>query len=362
MADVVYLHIGAPKTGTTYLQERLYANRVSLAEQGIHYPVGPEPDMFGAALDLIDRQWGGLREVVRGEWDALVGRVAAVRGTAVVSHEILAGATPEQIERAKRDLAGVELHLVYSARDIARQIPAEWQESVKHRNVRSFKAYLRRLERAQQSSDPVWFWRVQGLPDVLNRWSGGLPPEHVHLVTVPPKGAAPDELWLRYCTAFGIDPAHAPIEAERSNPSLGIEETALVRELNRRLKAAGLDSAHYRQLVRKVVVHDTLAHRSGMRKVELPPRSREWAEGIADTWIDWVQGAGINVVGDVEELRPVFRDDEVWADPDKPRKRLMADAALEALVAVILEAAERPEPKDPPLTRLSRAARKLAGT
>jgi hypothetical protein len=40
----------------------------------------------------------------------------------------------------------------------------------------------------------------------------------------------------------------------------------------------------------------------------------------------------------------------------------MADAALDALTAVVLEAAERPAPKDPPLTRLSRAARKLAGT
>ena len=362
MADVVYLHIGAPKTGTTYLQGRLYANRVTLAERGIHYPVGPEPDMFGAALDLIDRQWGGLREQFRGEWDVLMGRVAGVRGTAIVSHEILAGATPEQIQRAKRDLAGTELHLVYSARDIARQVPAEWQESVKHRNVRSFQQYLRQLQRAQRSNDPLWFWRVQGLPDVLNRWSAGLPPERVHLITVPRSGAAPDELWLRYCRAFSIDPADAPIEAERSNPSLGIEETALVRELNRRLRAAELDSAQYRELVRRVVVHETLAHRSPMRKVELPPRAREWAQDVADSWIDWVQGAGIDVVGDIEELRPEFREDEVWADPDKPRKRLMADAALDALTAVVLEAAERPAPKDPPLTRLSRAARKLAGT
>jgi hypothetical protein len=99
-----------------------------------------------------------------------------------------------------------------------------------------------------------------------------------------------------------------------------------------------------------------------MRKVELPPRARDWAEDVAGSWIDWIQGAGIDVVGDVEELRPVFREDETWADPDKPRKRLMADAALDALTAVVLEAAERPAPKDPPLTRLSRAARKLAGT
>jgi hypothetical protein len=361
MADVVYLHIGAPKTGTTYLQDRLFANRATLAERMIHYPVGSGQDMFAPALDLIDRHWGGIRAEVRGEWDALVQRVASVRGTAVVSHEVLAGARPEQVERAKRDLAGAELHLVYSARDIARQIPAEWQESVKHRDERSFAQYLRQLQRSHRRSGSLWFWRVQGLPEVLNRWSGGLPPERVHLVTVPRPGAAPDELWLRYCRAFGIDPAAAPLEGGRPNSSLGIEETALLRELNRRLKEAGLDSASYRSVVRHLVAHETLAHRAGMRRVTLPPKAREWAGEVADSWIDWVEGAGIDVVGDVEELRPVFREEEPWVDPDKPRKRVLADAALDALVAVVLEAAERPEPK-PPLALLGRAARKLAGT
>ena len=34
----VYLHIGAPKTGTTYLQEVLFTNRARLAEHGVLYP------------------------------------------------------------------------------------------------------------------------------------------------------------------------------------------------------------------------------------------------------------------------------------------------------------------------------------
>ena len=49
------------------------------------------------------------------------------------------------------------------------------------------------------------------------------------------------------------------------------EETALVRRLNKRLRAAGLDSASYRSLVRGVVAHDTLAHRERMHRVTLPP-------------------------------------------------------------------------------------------
>ena len=34
----VYLHIGAPKTGTTYVQDRLSRNAKTLAQHGVHFP------------------------------------------------------------------------------------------------------------------------------------------------------------------------------------------------------------------------------------------------------------------------------------------------------------------------------------
>ena len=37
----VYLHVGAPKTGTTYLQDRLALNATSLRRHGYRYPTGP---------------------------------------------------------------------------------------------------------------------------------------------------------------------------------------------------------------------------------------------------------------------------------------------------------------------------------
>lgn len=38
MADRVYLHIGAPKSGTTYLQSVLWHNRAELARGGLLFP------------------------------------------------------------------------------------------------------------------------------------------------------------------------------------------------------------------------------------------------------------------------------------------------------------------------------------
>lgn len=357
MADVVYLHVGAPKTGTTYLQGRLFANRATLAEHDMHYPVGVHADMFAAAVDLTERSWGGLQ--ARGEWDRLVGRVSRASGTALVSHELLAGATSAQVERAMTDLAEAELHLVYSARDIGRQLPAEWQESLKYRRRGSFQRYLRRAQHERRRDSAMWFWRAHGLPDVLSRWSRGLPPERVHLVTVPHPGAPPDQLWLRYCRAFGIDPAWAPVDAGRANPSLGIDEAALLRRLNKRLRSTGLDSASYAAIVRRVVVHETLARRDDMRRVVLPPAARAWAEEVAEEWLAWVEGSGIDVVGDAEDLRPAFPEPQRWRNPDRPRPRRVSDAALDALVAVVLETADRPDPDASTVARLGRAARRL---
>jgi len=360
MSRVVYLHVGAPKTGTTYLQDRLALNKTSLARHGVHYPLNLHASQFGPALDLLEMPWGGLQENVDGEWDTLVNRVRRLQGKVIVSHEILAAAKPNQVKRAMAGLGGAEVHLVYSARDLARQIPAEWQEGVKHQRKQAYAGFVRRVQSSRRTKPNMWFWRVQSLPDVLSRWTKGLPPERVHLVTVPQAGAPRDVLWLRYCEAFGIDPAWAPEQSDRENVSIGAAETTVVRRLNRRLKAAGLPSEQYRRLIRELVVHQTLAQRKRMTKVTLPPHAYPWAEEVAEEWIEWVVGSGIHVVGDVEDLRPVAPPaGEPWPNPDRPRRPEMVDAALDAMVALAMEAASRPDPEVQLAAKLGRVARRL---
>ncbi len=360
MSERLYLHVGAPKTGTTYLQDRLALNAASLRRHGYRYPTGPHGDMFLAALDLIDRPWGGMRPQAQGEWEALVRRAKRARGTVVLSHEILAGAKPQEAARALADLAFAEVHIVCTARDVARQVAAEWQEQLKHQRKVSFRTFLRQIRDAEQGKASRWFWRAQGLPGVLERWGGDLPPDQVHVVTVPRPGGPTDELWQRFGTALGLDPAWAPKPGGRRNPSIGTAESTLLRRVNARLKAAGLPSDQYRALVRQLVVHETLAARPDMRPVTLPPDSYDWAEGVAQGWVDWIKGSGVDVVGDLEELRPVRpAPGTQWQDPDKPRARDVTAAAVDAIVALTLEAARRPDPDDTLTSRAARLARHL---
>ena len=91
----VFFHVGAPKTGTTYLQDLLFRHRHALEAAGVLYPARRRGDHFRAMLDLRDIPWGGgYRDpAVPGSWDRLAARVRSWPGTVVISQEILAGAT-----------------------------------------------------------------------------------------------------------------------------------------------------------------------------------------------------------------------------------------------------------------------------
>jgi len=69
-----------------------------------------------------------------------------------------------------------------------------------------------------------------------------------------------------------------------------------------------------------------------------------------------------DVVGDLQELRPVPPAEDVkWPNPDRPNRAETLDASLDALAAMTVEAARRPDPDAALTARIGRAARRLRG-
>ncbi|MCD4523625.1 hypothetical protein [Nocardioides sp. cx-173] len=355
----VFLHVGAPKTGTTYVQNRLMLNARSLAEHDVHFPARmPRVDAslfhFRAALDLLDQDWGGPPGHAKGNWDALVRRVRRRSGTVVISHEILAPAPVDAIRRAKRDLAGSEIHIVYSARDLARQIPAAWQESVKQGRKWTYRRYLDRIEHGKP-----WFYRAFDLPNVLSAWGAGLDPAHVHIVTVPPSGAPADELWLRFCRVLGIDPAWTPEDSDRVNESLGVAETQVIRQLNRRMDRATRRESTFDELIREMLAQNELVGRISP-SVRMPPRLLPWAQDETGRWVEWIEQSGVDVVGDVADLTPLpLGEDETFVDPDKVSVKQQLRVSMDALAAMTREAARRRDPDQALLRKVRNQAKRI---
>ena len=54
----VFFHVGAPKTGTTYLQQVLFQNREALARDGVLYPYEFFDESFRSMQDFRGASWG----------------------------------------------------------------------------------------------------------------------------------------------------------------------------------------------------------------------------------------------------------------------------------------------------------------
>lgn len=75
----------------------------------------------------------------------------------------------------------------------------------------------------------------------------------------------------------------------------------------------GLAPAEARRLTHHVYVPTVLAHTSHGNKPSLPRYAAETANTIAETWVGAIKAHGVDVIGDVEELRPAEPSDH---DPD----------------------------------------------
>ena len=331
----VILHVGTPKSGTTYLQDLLWNSRAALADAGVLYPGDVPEAHFQATQDLKQEDFNGWGDpAVCGAWNRLVGAARAHDGTTVISHELFGDLPPEAIARVHADLDFAEVHVVVTARDLARQLPAVWQEDVKNRHFVPFDEFVR-VVRSESWRD-AWYgralWLRQDLPAVVRRWSTGLPPARVHLVTVPQRGSDPAALWQRFAEVVGVDPAVATPPDGRRNKSLGRAEAELLRRLNERLDY-GIDWPTYAARITHHVAANVLAERPSSGSLTVPPGDRPWVTARADAMVAELRAAGCRVVGDLDELRvPSAGRAEAAAAPSAEE---ILDAALDALAALI---------------------------
>ncbi|GAB2444563.1 hypothetical protein GCM10027062_25620 [Nocardioides hungaricus] len=314
MAQRLYLHIGLPKSGSTFLQSVVGGHRAALKEHGYVYPYVQQEGMFHAAVETAGnpRHWGLSREEVDGTFAAMLQRGRDVGRTVVISHEIFGAASPEQVAAIAAQLADFEVHLVVTVRNIARMFTAQWQEAVKNGNDESFADFAeRQLASLPEPGDRVMagFWRGQNLAWLLDRWRPHVPPERTHVVVSPAGGADPEVLWRRFAEAIGL-PADA-IDVSTvpgSNESLGTPQIALLRQVVSSLDGR-LEQPWYSVVAKRWFAQSMLS-RVRSRKPVAPASVAEQLAGVARTWIELVETDGYRVHGDPAELLPAVPPDE----------------------------------------------------
>ena len=325
MSAKVLVHVGTPKTGTSYLQDVLFQNRGLLSRNGILYPADRFDAHFLAALDLMRLPWGGLETEAVGAWDA-PGRA----GARLAGHRDHQPRDPgHRVARARsaapstRSASGRAPRSTWCSRvrDLVRQIPAEWQENVKHRSAISYAHFLEHDPRPEPRAAEIgaWFWGGAGAarhPGPVGR-ARCLPRTCTSSPCRAP-GAPRDLLWQRFVEAFGLGDLRLDTHDERANPSLGVPETALLRRINR--TGQRRDPRRPTTARWSASCSPTRRSRSGpsSRPARRAPRRSTSGPRASASWVAALRAAGVRRRR--RSRRPAPRPTPpTFADPDHPR-------------------------------------------
>jgi hypothetical protein len=304
MATRTFLHIGAPKAGSTFLQSVLWQNRSALREAGLLVPGRSMFDHNLAAIAVRNPEpRTPLQERAARTWPRLQARIREWGDAAVLSNEWFCWANPDQAERALAVLAPSEVHLVFTGRALAYQVPAAWQETLKLGSGLTVEEFVASLDQ----HDARWSWSTLDPAESLRRWARTLPDAQVHLVTVPPRGSDPGLLWDRFCTVLGVDPRAHDRSTARANESLGVESAMLLQrigpELRRAIDADASNWVEPYRWIRTYLAQQLLVPRGG-RKIRFPSEVTTALRSRAEHSVRTLAAKGYHVVGSLDDLLP----------------------------------------------------------
>lgn len=337
---VIYLHIGAMKTGTTFLQGLMVANQDSLAAAGYLFPGSRWYEQARAVRDILrmNRHDLPMRALCDGMWDKIAAEMLGFHGRAsILSMEFLSFANARQAARVTSSLDGAELHVILTVRDAVGAIPAQWQTHCRNGGTVSWPTFARsarrgaRFGRLSRGQGARVFEKAQGVPRMLRAWGRAVPPERLHVVTVPASGSDPMLLWDRFARVVGVDPAVASVSNEKTNPSLGQPSAELMRRINAKL--GRLPASEYQPTLKAQLATNVLTGRAG---IETGPRLDGRTRAFALAWNHRtrraIERSGSDIVGDLADLpvEPPENDPGAAEAPSDPEAEDLLAAAATA--------------------------------
>ncbi len=342
----IYLHIGAMKTGTTYLQRVMLEHKDQLARDGFLFPGDNWRAQIRAAQEVAAMpQDPVLRAESEGAWEALRAEMHQHRGAAsIVSMEFLSHGSPGQARAAVESLAPAEVHVVLTLRDAVGVVPAQWQTDIRNARTLTWPDFMRGVRRAAgprghlgrlAGPTATRFRRFHDVARIVEAWSPCVPAQRFHVVTVPSGGSDPTLLWRRFAGVMGLDEGLGELSS-RANESMGYASTELLRRVN--LALGEVPASDYNPTVREKLAPLGLSPRSHLEtRAQLDRSTYETALGWNRRAREAVSAAGLRLVGDPEDL-PVEPQERhapsVADDQPAPTDRELLGAAADARTAM----------------------------
>jgi hypothetical protein len=329
VTERVFLHIGLPKTGTTYLQRALWHNKEVLGEAGLLLPGRHRRRHLLASLDLRDSHTlAGRAGDVSAPWDDLVQEALTWDGDVLISHEFFGPASPPQVKRAEASFPDAEMHVVITAREMVGLAISRWQEYVRNGGRRAIDDYPHAEASGPKSE---WGWASFDLADILERWGSVIPHERIHVLPMTPGGSDPTELLRRFLGVLGYGDTLVDMPEEPVNQGLGLVEAELLRRttpLMTDFRTAGDRGNWIRGFLAAPGVMPALGEKfrpSDERLAELEARG--------ERALDTLRTGEYDVVGDLALLEP--RDVRDRRQPGEVTDTEQLDVAVQVIAALM---------------------------
>ena len=300
MTRKVFLHIGLPKTGTTYLQDVAWANKAALGQAGLLLPGAHRRRHLLASLDVrqdpaLARRSGD----VRAPWKDLVSEADAWSGDVLISHEFFCAASAPQARGVVGDFPDAEVHVILTARAMVDLGISRWQEWVRNGGTQDIDSFP---VRSRYDPTDSWGWGSTDLAEVLDRWGQAVPSPRVHVLPMAPGRGESEDLWRRFAGVLGVESVPVQTKRTSSNRSMGVVETELLRRINPHLtefRSAGDRGRWIRSYLATPSIIPPTAERFRPGPETLAELTRRGERAVE------ILAAGeYDVVGDLEVLTP----------------------------------------------------------
>ena len=299
MTGVVVLHVGLMKSGTTFVQQQLFANRDGLESAGVVLPGRSWAAQVGGVR-------GALKNGDPGVWAKLATTATEHPGRSVISVELMGPMLRPQRRRLVESLRPQRVEVVVTARDLNRGMVSLWQETIQNGRTWTWPEYVAGVRAAcPPAPDDILeagrtFWRQQDLVRIVAGWAEVA--DRVTVVTVPHPGAPRELLLDRFAQAACL-PAMAVVEGI-GNESLGLASVLALREVNELLANKGLTFPQGRALRKKLLAKQVLA----ARRADEPSLGQDvpdWLADAAAVQVEQVRATGVELCGNWADLAPV---------------------------------------------------------
>ena len=242
MPKKVFLHVGFHKTGTTAIQESLFANSKTLKDLGTTYARTGKKAAHRAAWALSDKTWGwkdrgGVKTPIS-EWQKLLRKIKLRKSQVIVSSEFFSELSDEHLSKLALDLKGMDVQIIFTIRPFSKMLSSSYQQYLKYGLKASYEEWLRDIFAVPNKSKlSPSFWKRHNHAKVIARWQRTFGSQNIHLIVVDEN--EPDHLYRSFEEVLKLPQQTLnAVNSVGSNRSLSHAEISLLLAINRAFPAS----------------------------------------------------------------------------------------------------------------------------